>query len=263
MIAKVQSEFWDAHWQQFELPYRVDLRSYFSFRCDQLFRSVAPRTAKGRFIDVGSGLGQWLIYFHEEFGYDVVGVDNSPTACDLARRNMEMAGVHAEILRCDILAAPLENASFDVVYSGGLIEHFDDPIPVVHRMTRLVKPGGVQIVSVPNLDSLYWRIRKHLNPEVESGHRRITPDMLRAMLERSGMVDVTVGFFGSVRLPHVKRRGTPGPGLGVSLPLWFALRSVDRGLTTMFRVLDVHPEAMRFSQQIVAIGHMRGDYSHP
>lgn len=260
MNAKTDATFWDAHWQQYELPRRVDLRSYFSYRCDRLFRSVVPRTTEGRFIDVGSGLGQWLIYFHEEFGYEVVGVDSSPAACNLARRNLDLAGVDAEILCSDILTAPLEQASFDVVYSGGLVEHFDDPMPIVERISGLVKPGGIHIVSVPNLSSLYWLIRRRLNPAVESEHRKITPDMLRLMLERSGMADVTVRYFGSFRLPYVRRRGEPGPGLDVSPPLWLAMRSVDRGLTTLFTVLDIHPEATRLSQQIVAIG--RGKEGH-
>jgi len=254
MTARTDALFWDAHWQRYELPRRVDLRSYFAYRCDRMFRSVVPRTTTGRFIDVGAGLGQWLIYFREVFGYEVVGVDNSPKACELARRNVALAGIDADVVCADIMSAPIDELSFDVVYSGGLVEHFDDPMPIIQRMSDLVKPGGLHIVSVPNLDSFYWRIRRRLNPAVEREHRKITPDMLRRMLVHAGMTDVTINYFGSVRLPHVRRRGVSGPGPDVSPPVWLAMRSVDRGLTTLFRLLDVHPEGTRLSQQIVGIG---------
>lgn len=257
MNSMTDATFWDAHWEQYQLPRRVDLRSYFSYRCDRMFRSVVPRVPNGRFIDVGSGLGQWLIYFRENFGYDVVGVDTSPVACDRARQNLRLAGVDGEVLCSDILTAPLEEESFDVVYSGGLIEHFDDPFPIVQRMSRLVKPGGIHIVSVPNLRSIYWTLRERLDPEVDHNHREITPDMLRTMLQDSGMRKITIRFFGSTRLPFVRRRGVSGPGLGVSLPVWFAMRSADRGATTMFKALKFHPEGARLSQQIVAIGRGR------
>jgi SAM-dependent methyltransferase len=250
---------WDAHWEGFRLPYRVDLRSYYSHRCDQLFRRIIPRSGnqERRFIDIGCGLGQWLIYFHETFGYDVTGVDNSPAACEQARRNLHLASVPGEIICGDVMSAPLEPGSFDVVYSGGLIEHFDDPLPLVQKMSSLVKPGGLHLIFVPNLQGALKLIRERIAPGSFEGHREISPEMLQGMLEQSGMTDIRVSYFGSLRLPHVRRRGRGESGIQAPLPLWFALRAVDRGITGTMRRLDRRPEARWISPEIVAIARAK------
>lgn len=244
---------WDTHWERFPLPYRVDLRSYYSHRCDQLFQRIIPRGEGRRFIDVGCGLGQWLIYFHETFGHEVVGVDNSPAACELARRNLQIAGVPGEIIQEDIMSTPLGPASFDVVYSGGLIEHFEDPLPLVQKMSSLVKPGGLHLIFVPNLLGTFRRVREWIDPDSFEGHREVTPKNLQEMLERSGMTDIRISYFGSLRLPHVRRRGREASGVQAPLPLWFALRALDRGITGTMRRLDLRPEARWMSPEIVAI----------
>lgn len=253
MKALTSEAQWNSHWLRFSLPRRVDLRSYYSSRCDRLFRSVVPRGGQRRFIDVGCGVGQWLIYFHETFGYEVVGVDSAPIACDLARRNLDLVGVPGEIIHGDISSTPLEKGSFDVVYSGGLIEHFDNPLPLVQHMSSLVKPGGLHIIFVPNLRSMFRHIRERLDPVSFEGHQEIRPEMLRTMLEQSGMQDIEIHYFGSIRLPHVRRRGTEGVGVPVSTPLWLAMRSLDRGFTSVLRRLPVQPEAEWLSHEIVAL----------
>lgn len=254
---------WDAHWERFTLPYRVSLRSYYSHRCDELFHRIIPRGEGQRFIDVGCGLGQWLIYFHEKFGYDVTGIDNSPAACERARENLQLAGAPGEIICGDVMSATLEPESFDVVYSGGLIEHFDDPLPLVRKMSSLVKPGGLHLIFVPNLQGALKMVREWIAPDSFEGHREVTPEMLQEMLERSGMTDIRVGYFGSLRLPHVSRRGQGESGVQAALPIWFTLRAMDRGITGTMRRLNLRPEARWMSPEIVAIARApRGAQPH-
>jgi SAM-dependent methyltransferase len=45
----------------------------------------------------------------------------------------------------------LYRESFDVVVSRGFIEHFEDPARVVDRHLELLKPGGLLIITIPNL----------------------------------------------------------------------------------------------------------------
>src|SRR5207244_5463137 len=54
--------------------------------------------------------------------------------------------------------AELPAASFDLVIMNQLIEHVRDPIAVLHRVARALRPGGHLFVETPNLDSLDARL---------------------------------------------------------------------------------------------------------
>ena len=48
---------------------------------------------------------------------------------------------------------PLEPNSFDAVLMGDVLEHLIDPWSAVLKVSRLVKPGGLMIASIPNVRS--------------------------------------------------------------------------------------------------------------
>ena len=51
---------------------------------------------------------------------------------------------------------PFESQSIELVLSGGLLEHFPDPKPVLREMLRVLRPGGVLYADVvPRKPSLY------------------------------------------------------------------------------------------------------------
>ncbi len=66
--------------------------------------------------------------------------------------------------------------SFDVVASFGLIEHFGDPQDVVAKHWELLRPGGLLVVTVPNLNehTLYGRLVRRFNPAVYALHNTAT-----------------------------------------------------------------------------------------
>jgi SAM-dependent methyltransferase len=68
-------------------------------------------------------------------------------------------------LRCeDFFETSFAPGSFDFVYSIGLIEHFDDPRPIVRRHVEMVKPGGTVMIAIPNYGGLYGRLQRWLDP---------------------------------------------------------------------------------------------------
>jgi 2-polyprenyl-3-methyl-5-hydroxy-6-metoxy-1,4-benzoquinol methylase len=52
------------------------------------------------------------------------------------------------LLEGDLFRVPTER-SFDIVWSQGLIEHFEDPAAVVCRHVECCRPGGIVLISVP------------------------------------------------------------------------------------------------------------------
>lgn len=88
-------------------------------------------------------------------------VDNNDTGLELlARRMHSSAGI--TLLRQDIRDLPDTLLTADVVFSVGLIEHFDpaDTARVVAKHFAILKPGGVAVISFPTPTWLYRGTRR-------------------------------------------------------------------------------------------------------
>lgn len=93
-----------------------------------------------------------------ELGADAVALDYSPAALALARRTA--AGV---ILVCgDAHDMPFRDGVFDFVFSQGVLEHFRDPGPLLSEQARVLAPGGVLLVDVPQTVHPYTLVKKAL-----------------------------------------------------------------------------------------------------
>jgi ubiquinone/menaquinone biosynthesis C-methylase UbiE len=101
-------------------------------------------------LDVGAGVGHWGRLLSRVLSADatVVGVDPEP-------RWVEEAGVRAPDARFSYQQAtveqlPFEDASFDLVTCQTVLIHVRDPAVALAEMVRVVRPGGVVVVSEPN-----------------------------------------------------------------------------------------------------------------
>ena len=57
----------------------------------------------------------------------------------------------------NVFQTTLEGGSFDIVYSMGLIEHFENPTEVIDEHIRLLNKEGFLIILIPNFNnSLYY-----------------------------------------------------------------------------------------------------------
>jgi 2-polyprenyl-3-methyl-5-hydroxy-6-metoxy-1,4-benzoquinol methylase len=117
--------------------------SYFRKRRDFLMEHVA---AGERVLDVGCGEGRFAAELARA-GVAVVGVD-------VAREPLRRAGArYAGLdLRSIPLAGtwPLEDASFDAVWAGEVIEHVADTAGWLSEVRRVLRPGGRLLLSTPD-----------------------------------------------------------------------------------------------------------------
>jgi hypothetical protein len=77
----------------------------------------------GSYLEIGVGTAESLNKLRQSTGAECFGVDKTAFACDVAKRG----AAECHIVEADALALPFRDASFDVVYSLGLLEHFDEP----------------------------------------------------------------------------------------------------------------------------------------
>jgi 2-polyprenyl-3-methyl-5-hydroxy-6-metoxy-1,4-benzoquinol methylase len=95
-------------------------------------------------------------------GNEIVGVDADREALAAAAK----LGIETHWADLDEPLA-FEEASFDVVVAGELLEHLRDPGRLVGDVRRVLRPGGTFVASVPNAYRLKNRVRFLLGREPE------------------------------------------------------------------------------------------------
>lgn len=143
-----------------------------------------------RVLDLGCRSGALTRHFLE--GNEVVGLDVDAAALAKA----EALGV--EPVQADVeQPLPFDNASFDAVVAGELLEHLQFPDALVAEIHRVLRPGGVIAGSVPNAFRLQGRLRflRGRPPEDDPTHLRMfSPEALRELL--ADFEDVRLAYVG-------------------------------------------------------------------
>lgn len=142
----------------------------------------ALRSEKGRLLDVGCSIGQFL-NLAEQDGWQVEGVELNAEASKVAQEEYGLT-VHNSKLE-DI---GFEEQSFDVITLWGIFEHLTDPNFMLQTVRGLLKPGGLVLFFVPNGNGLVIRMTRDNNSTV-SGRAHLwyfTPNTMTKILENNG-----------------------------------------------------------------------------
>lgn len=160
-----------------------------------------------RVFEVGCGTGvsaNWL----RDYGFDVTGVDPSPTGIALAHEHFPELKLHPGSAYDDLAA---QYGQFPCVLAMEVIEHVYDPRLFVSRLFDLVLPGGIVIVTTPfhgywkNLAlALTGRMDSHFTALWEHGHIKFwSPDTLSTLLSETGFAAIRIHRVG--RIPALAR----------------------------------------------------------
>ncbi len=109
----------------------------------------------GDALDVGMGPGRLCAELARR-GWTVSGVDGSQSMVDRARAQLGNNAA-TRLQRADAGALPFADASFDVVTATGVMEYIRDRSAALGEIVRVLRPGGIAVVSVPNPNALYAR----------------------------------------------------------------------------------------------------------
>jgi SAM-dependent methyltransferase len=109
-----------------------------------------PRRA-GTLLDVGCGDGYLLAHAHQHNRHlALYGVDTDAAGIALAHQHLQQHGCSATLLHGSSYALPLPPACMDVVTMADVIEHLERPHHALHEIRRVVRSGGVLLLSTPN-----------------------------------------------------------------------------------------------------------------
>ncbi|XRQ05974.1 class I SAM-dependent methyltransferase [Actinomadura welshii] len=155
----------------------------------ELLRFSVPGAAAD--IGAGSGAGSRVLAEH---GWHATAVDLSPDAVALARAH----GVEA--YQGDARYLPLPPSEYDLALALDVLEHIEDDARAAAEITRVLKPGGTALVSVP-CDMALWSAH-----DVALGRvRRYTHHALADLIEGAGLVVERVWSRGVLLRPLLRR----------------------------------------------------------
>ncbi len=124
-------------------------RMWHEFKLLLAGRAVSPR----RVLDVGCATGGFLAEAKAD-QWEGVGVEFSEFAIDVARREFGL-----QVLKGDVFHPELPEHSFGLVTMWHVLEHVIDPLATLDQARKLLAPGGLLFVELPNWSSVGRRVR--------------------------------------------------------------------------------------------------------
>jgi ubiquinone/menaquinone biosynthesis C-methylase UbiE len=167
--------YWDEHIHDLVITsYPVGTPEFFreldEYRYEKL--NYLPRLVnfsayKGKSVlEVGCGAGIDLLRFARG-GAQVIGIDLSNTAIDLARKNLEQNGQNTDLRVMNGECMEFADNTFDVVYAHGVLQYTADTEKMIAEIHRVLKPGGEAIMMVYNKNSWLNLMRNMTNVPLE------------------------------------------------------------------------------------------------
>jgi 2-polyprenyl-3-methyl-5-hydroxy-6-metoxy-1,4-benzoquinol methylase len=135
-----------------------------------------------RYLDVGCSTG-FVVEAARDAGWDAVGIDLNPSAVEFGRdRGLDLQTVALE-------NGGFDDASFDAVSLFDVLEHLIAPAETLRACARLLRPGGIVFMYVPNYDSasrlLMGKAAHFIWPTHHLNY--YTPSTVQDLLAREGL----------------------------------------------------------------------------
>jgi len=174
-------------------------------------RWIETERPNSRLVDIGTGPGTFLLVAKQR-GFSVKGVEPTKLAAEKARSlSVDMFNGVIEDF------AATQDEKFDVVTSFEVMEHVPDPISMLKAIRAILKPDGIFVFSVPNLDDPYC-LRQTLPVNIPPIHINFfRRQSMRVALEKAGFV---AERFATRPIPAASVRNEYGlPGLILRAPM--------------------------------------------
>ncbi|UYN85596.1 MAG: class I SAM-dependent methyltransferase [Cyclobacteriaceae bacterium] len=145
-------------------------------------------------MDLGSSSGEFM-ELAADSGWRVIGVEPSIEGVKAAKAK----GLH--VVQSPAEQLPFPDQSFDLVHSNHVFEHLADPMAAAKEAYRVLKPGGVVFIEVPNQFDNIQFFRYRLMGSVPVRERNIrsihhlvffSRKSLRELLHRAGFENIVI-----------------------------------------------------------------------
>lgn len=119
---------------------------------ERRLKTIEKRSRMGRLLDVGCATGTFL-HLAQQNGWDIRGTEYSSYAAAFAKELLEV-----DIYCGDLTDARYNDSSFDVITFWHVLEHLPDPARYLREAYRILKPSGLLVIAVPNVNDYIMQI---------------------------------------------------------------------------------------------------------
>lgn len=141
-------KFWDAFFrarQQEPQLNRLIAKISQEYWLDVLRKLVSAQGRGFRSLEIGSGRGDLSVGM-SMIGYDCCLGDISEVALLLGKTNFQKISLSGSFILMDASMLPFKDETFDVVVSGGVVQHFEDINEFVREGSSVLKKGGLYAI---------------------------------------------------------------------------------------------------------------------
>jgi len=118
---------------------------------DTVLREVP--SLKGHHLDIGSGTGALIQLIKEHYP------DLETSVCDYSDAFMKIPGQKVETVDLNHDTLPYKDNSFDLITFTEVAEHLENHHTIIREIYRVLKPGGMLVMTTPNILNIKSRIR--------------------------------------------------------------------------------------------------------
>jgi ubiquinone/menaquinone biosynthesis C-methylase UbiE len=151
--------YWD--WRSKSFGYDTDKSAMIADKWESAVKQLVVDAPGKCALDIGTGTGQLAVYLARA-GFSVTGIDLSPRMISLARRYALAQDLKIDYQTGDAEKLEFEDNRFDVVVSRNLLWTLPHPGKALEEWRRVMKPGGVLVVSDGFWMNYTWKRLHHL-----------------------------------------------------------------------------------------------------
>jgi 2-polyprenyl-3-methyl-5-hydroxy-6-metoxy-1,4-benzoquinol methylase len=150
---------------------------------------IKKHKSNGKLLDIGSSEGFFLSKARS-YGYDVYGVEPSPSASKIAIEQFDL-----NIKNSYFLKGLFPSKHFDIITMIDVFEHVTNPIELLQTANEVLKDDGILCIKVPNGDynilklQLARLLRKENQHSIFNSYEHVghyTPNTMKKILEKTG-----------------------------------------------------------------------------
>ena len=178
------SEHWEEYHKQWDKGMEVPSNPRI---IEAIFSTLDIKNKK--VLEVGSGIGRDSIYLAKS-GAENYLLDYVDAPFKIAHEIARREKVKIITIKGDAQNLPFPDDHFDLVFSGGLIEHFLDPSILIKEQRRVLKKGGYLLVDVPQRYHVFTLIKHVLmifNKWAPGGETEYSIGQLERLIKGCGL----------------------------------------------------------------------------